>query len=67
MAHRLHRTATYLLVALGLVHVALASALYDELTPNTVWFVEAGLALLASMSFVLPRSGAASVPYRRRS
>ncbi len=46
MAHRLHRTATYLLVALGLVHVALAPALYDELTPNTVWFVGAGLALV---------------------
>ena len=120
MAHRLHRTATYLLVALGLVHAGLAPVFYDELTPNTVWFVGAGLALvflgllnaaatladvgrvwamcrvanvvalafgalavvavqesqaylglvllaaLAATSFVLPRSGALSVPYGRR-
>lgn len=46
MAHRLHCTATYLLVALGLVHAGLAPVFYDELTPNTVWFVGAGLALV---------------------
>ena len=46
MAHRLHRTATYLLVVLGLVHAGLAPVFYDDLTPNTVWFVGAGLALV---------------------
>ena len=41
-----HRSASFALAALAIVHVALTVTLYDSWSPDAVWFVGTGLGLL---------------------
>jgi MFS-type transporter involved in bile tolerance (Atg22 family) len=46
MTKTVHRIASCLLIALGVVHTALTPAFYSRLTPNAMWFAGAGLAVV---------------------
>jgi hypothetical protein len=43
---RVHRTASYLVALISLVHIGVTFVMYDEWSPDAVWFVGTGVGLL---------------------
>jgi hypothetical protein len=42
----IHKTSSWLLVVLGVVHTALTPTFYGRLSPGALWFAGAGLAMI---------------------
>ena len=45
-ARRIHRAATAVVGGMGILHSILTALFYDGWTPNTLWFLGAGLGLV---------------------
>ena len=45
--NNLHKTSSILLILGGVIHIAFTPVFYDAWTPDTSWFIGAGLVLIA--------------------
>lgn len=43
---RVHRTASYLVALIAMVHIGVTFVMYDEWSPDAVWFLGTGVGLL---------------------
>ena len=59
MLKTLHRIVTYLIIALGVLHLLFTLRNYDEFTLGAVWFASAGFAIIFAgfLNVVVTRGG----------
>ncbi len=55
----LYKVSTFLILALGVLHISLTPVIFRSLTPGTLWFISGGLVIvfLSFFNFILMSDG----------